>query len=304
LAYHTVKEIAKSPEKKCTNGSASPKRKFTPARKLPNGRVLPPFLIPNVKKGNTTTSSVTLPGPSSDDPVVVNINQSQQATPGAVGKSAQPKGLTAAGDNTTGSNNDSSGDHSLIHDGCEDKSPTPKLCIMLTPAEESQPILNRSPVCKVHRSPACVDQQFMLMLCFIICLSCSPVSHMSSFVTCSLCLSGAQLVEGDSVHPSTIFSVANCILRLRSRYSLISSHHIVILSLSIMNHNYPSTIFSVANCIMWLRSSPPLFFTIQPLKFCISPRGQGRVFRFTHTQSTQLLGGIIQALSLSVCRPH
>ncbi|PLW25375.1 hypothetical protein PCASD_25685 [Puccinia coronata f. sp. avenae] len=93
-----------------------------------------------------------------DDPVVVNINQSQQATPGAVGKSAQPKGLTAAGDNTTGSDNDSSGDHSLIHDGCEDKSPTPELCIMLTPAEESQPILNRSPVCKVHRSPACVDQ--------------------------------------------------------------------------------------------------------------------------------------------------
>ncbi|PLW39233.1 hypothetical protein PCANC_12939 [Puccinia coronata f. sp. avenae] len=130
-------------------------------------RVLPPCLIPNVKKGNTTASSVTLPGPSSDDaassddPVVVNINQSQQATPGAVGKSAQPKGLTAVGDNTTGSDNDSSGDHSLIHNGREDKSPTPESCIMLTPAEESQPILNRSPVCKVHRSPTCVDQPFI-----------------------------------------------------------------------------------------------------------------------------------------------
>ncbi|PLW36154.1 hypothetical protein PCANC_16662 [Puccinia coronata f. sp. avenae] len=93
-AISTIKEIAESPEEKCTNGSTSPKRKFTPARKLPNGRVLPPCLIPNVKNGNTTASSVTLPGPSSDDaassdePVVVNNNQSQQATLGAVGESA------------------------------------------------------------------------------------------------------------------------------------------------------------------------------------------------------------------------
>ncbi|PLW25416.1 hypothetical protein PCANC_27570 [Puccinia coronata f. sp. avenae] len=136
--------------------------------------------LTNVKKGNTTASSVTLPGPSSDNPVVVNNNQSQQATPGAVGEFTQPKGLTAAGDNTMGSNDDSSGDHSSFHNGREDKSPPPQFCIMLTPTEESQAILNRSPARK----------------------------------------------------------------------------------------------------------------------------GQGRAFRFTNKQSTQLLGGIIQALSLSVCRPH
>ncbi|PLW45647.1 hypothetical protein PCANC_08377 [Puccinia coronata f. sp. avenae] len=151
-------------------GDMSSKRKFTPVRKFPNGRILPPRLIPQAKKGHTLVPPIVtghsredlvflIPEPS--DPASL-VHEDLLGTPIAV-----PAGLHGPG----GSNANSSGENDSVHTGRNKKPPTPERpnsqeshsgdsCIMFTANSQPNGLLHCSPARKVHHSPACVDQQF------------------------------------------------------------------------------------------------------------------------------------------------
>ncbi|PLW54938.1 hypothetical protein PCANC_02714 [Puccinia coronata f. sp. avenae] len=159
--------LSTSPQKK---GPESPKRKFTPVRKLPNGQILPPRMIPQAKKGHTLAPP-NVTGHSREDPVFLIPEPSKPASPVHEDLLGTPVTVPAGPHGPGGSNADSSGENDSVHAGRNKKPPTPEhpnsqeshlgdSCIMFTPNSQPKGFLNLSPARKVHRSPACVDQQF------------------------------------------------------------------------------------------------------------------------------------------------
>jgi hypothetical protein len=99
----------------------SPVRKYTLARKLPNGQWLAPRQIPRSNKDQTPASK-DLPGQSCDNPVVLNVDWSNPASPVGHDGLATPN---AAGHLPLESEDDSSGDNQLEHAGNPKNQPPP-----------------------------------------------------------------------------------------------------------------------------------------------------------------------------------
>ncbi|PLW58660.1 hypothetical protein PCANC_00156 [Puccinia coronata f. sp. avenae] len=148
----------------------SPKRKFTPVQKLPNGRILPPRLIPQAKKGHTLAPPIVT-GHSREDPVFLIPKPSDPASPVHEDLLGTPIAVPAGPHGPGGSNANSSREHDSVHAGHNKKPPTPERpnsqeshsgdsCIMFTPNSQPNGLLHCSPARKFHRSPSCVDHQF------------------------------------------------------------------------------------------------------------------------------------------------
>ncbi|PLW52787.1 hypothetical protein PCANC_07291 [Puccinia coronata f. sp. avenae] len=159
--------LAGAQKKGPSDPNGSPVRKYTLARKLPNGQWLAPCQIPRSKKDHTPALK-DLPGQSCDDPVVLNVDWSNPASPVGHDGLATPN---AAGDLPLESKDDSSGNNQLEHAGHSKNPPPPggatlqlspllgDMSFTLPPAGASA-LINQSPARKVHQSPACVDREF------------------------------------------------------------------------------------------------------------------------------------------------
>ncbi|PLW20150.1 hypothetical protein PCANC_16642 [Puccinia coronata f. sp. avenae] len=101
-----VNHLAGAQKKGPSDSNSSPKRIYTPVRKLPNGQYLAPWLIPNSNKAHTPASKDLL-GHSRDNPVILNVDdQLNPASPADHDGLATPN---ASGDQTLESKDNPSG---------------------------------------------------------------------------------------------------------------------------------------------------------------------------------------------------